>query len=121
VHFLGSRNDVPRLLNECTLVVHAARQEPLGRVLLEAAASGVAVVATEVGGTREIFRTELDGAILVPPDDEHEMADAMLSLLQNEARRQSLSLAGRRRAEEAFDIRDAAQRLVAQYGEVLNG
>jgi glycosyltransferase involved in cell wall biosynthesis len=121
IHFLGSRNDVPRLLNECSLLVHAARQEPLGRVLLEAAASGVAVVATDVGGTREIFRTELDGAILVPPDDERAMADAMLALLQNEARRQSLARAARRRAEEAFDIRDAAQRLVAQYDEVLNG
>jgi glycosyltransferase involved in cell wall biosynthesis len=121
VHFLGSRNDVPQLLNECSLLVHGARQEPLGRVLLEAAASGVAVVATDVGGTREIFRTELDGAILVPPDDERAMADVMLALLQNEARRQSLARAARRRAEEAFDIRNAAQRLVAQYEEVLNG
>ena len=34
VHFLGSRSDVAQLLNECTLLVHAARQEPLGRVLL---------------------------------------------------------------------------------------
>jgi glycosyltransferase involved in cell wall biosynthesis len=45
VHFLGPRADVPQLLTECTLLVHAARQEPLGRVLLEAAASGLAVVA----------------------------------------------------------------------------
>ena len=55
VHFLGFRNDVPRLLNELDLLVHPARQEPLGRVLLEAAAAGVAVIATDVGGTREIF------------------------------------------------------------------
>jgi glycosyltransferase involved in cell wall biosynthesis len=121
VHPLGSRNDVPRLLNECVLLVHAARQEPLGRVLLEAAASGVAVLATEVGGTREIFRTELDGAILVPPDDEHGLAEAMLALLQNESRRQSLARAARRRAEEAFDICNAAQRLVDQYEEVISG
>jgi len=121
VHFMGSRNDVPGLLNECILLVHAARQEPLGRLLLEAAASGVAVVATDVGGTREIFRTELDGATLVSPDDEHALAEAMLTLLQNEGRRQSLARAARRRAEEAFDIRDAANRLVVQYEEVLSG
>jgi glycosyltransferase involved in cell wall biosynthesis len=120
VHFLGNRSDVPRLLNECVLLVHAARQEPLGRILLEAAASGVAVVATDVGGTREIFPAESDSAILVPPDDEHAMAEAVLALLQNEARRHSLASAARRRAEEAFDIRHAAQRLVAQYEEVLN-
>ena len=59
VHFLGSIADVPRLMTECVLLVHAARQEPLGRVLLEAAASGLAVVATDVGGTREIFPTAL--------------------------------------------------------------
>ena len=57
------------LLPECALLVHAARQEPLGRVLLEAAASGLAVVATDVGGTREIFPSEADGAVLVPADD----------------------------------------------------
>ena len=55
VHFLGRRNDVGRLLAELTLLAHPARQEPLGRVLLEAVAAGVAVVATAVGGTPEIF------------------------------------------------------------------
>jgi glycosyltransferase involved in cell wall biosynthesis len=120
VHFLGNRHDVPQLFNECEFLVHGARQEPLGRVLLEAAASGVAVVATDVGGTREIFPTESDGAILIPPDDELAMADAMLALLQDEARRQHLASATRRRAEDAFDIRAAAQRLIEQYEAVLN-
>jgi glycosyltransferase involved in cell wall biosynthesis len=55
VHFLGLRDDMPGLLNELALLVHAARQEPLGRVLLEAAASAVPVIATAVGGTAEIF------------------------------------------------------------------
>ena len=50
VHFLGWQTEIARLMNEISLVVHAARQEPLGRVLLEAAASGVPVVATDVGG-----------------------------------------------------------------------
>jgi glycosyltransferase involved in cell wall biosynthesis len=121
VHFLGSRNDVPQLLNECALLVHAARQEPIGRVLLEAAASGVAVVATDVGGTREIFPTDLDGAILVQPDDERALAEAMAAVLQDEPRRQALSRAARRRAEEAFDIRAAAQRIIEQYETVLSG
>jgi glycosyltransferase involved in cell wall biosynthesis len=119
VHFLGSRPDVPRLLNECVLLVHAARQEPLGRVLLEAAASGLAVVATDVGGTHEIFPAGADGAILVPPDSRLAMADAMLALLQNEERRQSLGAGGRRRAEEAFDVRQAAARLIEHYEAVL--
>jgi glycosyltransferase involved in cell wall biosynthesis len=120
VHFLGSRNDVPQLLNECVLLVHGARQEPLGRALLEAAASGVAVVATDVGGTREIFPTDLSGAILVPPDDAKAMADAMLALLRDDPRRQSFARAARSRATDAFDIRCAAQRLIEHYEAVVS-
>jgi glycosyltransferase involved in cell wall biosynthesis len=119
VHFLGTRPDIPQILNECVVLVHAARQEPLGRVLLEAAASGVAVIATDVGGTREIFPSQ-DEAVLVPPDDGMAVAAATLDLLRDEPRRRLMASAARRRAEEAFDIRNAAQRLVAQYEEVLN-
>ncbi len=120
VHFLGPRNDVPQLLTECTLLVHAARQEPLGRVLLEAAASGLAVVATDVGGTHEIFPTESDGAILFAVDDVEALATTMVSLLEDEPRRQSLCEAARRRAETAFDIRHAAARLIEQYRQTIN-
>jgi glycosyltransferase involved in cell wall biosynthesis len=120
VHLLGIRNDVPRLLNECDLLVHGARQEPLGRVLLEAAASGVAVVATDVGGTREIFPEKDNGAILVPPDDVDAMGTAMVKLLRDEPRRRAMASAARRRAEQAFDIRNASRRLIEQYEAVLS-
>jgi glycosyltransferase involved in cell wall biosynthesis len=119
VHFLGSRGDVPRLLNECELLIHAARQEPLGRVLLESAASGLAAIATEVGGTREIFPAENAGALLVPADNRLAMADALLAALRDNGRRQALGAAARRRAEEAFDVRLAAARLVELYENVL--
>jgi glycosyltransferase involved in cell wall biosynthesis len=119
VHFLGSRGDVPQILNECVLLVHAARQEPLGRVLLEAAASRLAVVATDVGGTREIFPSDADGAILVPPDNPAALAGAVLTLLASNERRQSLAENTRRRAEQAFDIRLAAARLIELYQCVM--
>jgi glycosyltransferase involved in cell wall biosynthesis len=119
VHFLGSRDDVHELLPECALLVHAARQEPLGRVLLEAAACGLAVVVTDVGGTREIFRSEADGAVLVSPDDPPALADVVGELLRDDARRRSLGHAARRRAETAFDADAAAGRLIAQYRAVL--
>jgi glycosyltransferase involved in cell wall biosynthesis len=119
VHFLGSRSDVPQLMNECVLLVHAARQEPLGRVLLEAAASGLTVVATDVGGTREIFPTDADGAVLVPPDNRLAIAEVVTKLLRDEPRRQSLGQAARRRAEAAFDIQFAARKLVSHYQKLL--
>jgi len=117
VHFLGVRDDVDRLLNELTLLVHPARQEPLGRVLLEAAASGVAVVATDVGGTPEIFPSGAT-ARLVPPDDPTALAAAMRELLLDNSLRQQLGHAARQRAEAAFSADRAAAEIAAHYGSL---
>jgi glycosyltransferase involved in cell wall biosynthesis len=118
-HFVGTRADVFSLLGECDLLVHAARQEPLGRVLLEAAATGLPIIATDVGGTREIFPDGSNAAVLVPPDDVDALADAIRELLRDECRRQELRAAARHRAETAFDVRDAAGRLIEQYQVAL--
>jgi len=118
VHFLGARDDVPRLLNELTLLVHTARQEPLGRVLLEAAASGTPVVATDVGGTSEIFPPGSGSARLVPPDDPESLARAIGDLLAQPEARLALGAAARRRAEEQFDATQAAASLVEHYRAV---
>lgn len=137
-HFLGRRSDVPRLLNELTLLVHSARQEPLGRVLLEAAASGLPVVATDVGGTREIFpvtespfaprkqpafrSSEGDaGALLVRPDDAAALSTAISHLLSDETARRRQAAAARRHAETHFSVARAAAGLVAHYEGVLSG
>lgn len=120
VHFLGQRRDVAQLMVECELLVHAARQEPLGRVLLEAAASGLAIVATDVGGTREIFPEASYCAAVVSPEHSAAIGDAVIGLLGDDALRLQVGAAARRRAEQAFDIRVAAQRLVEEYQAVLN-
>jgi glycosyltransferase involved in cell wall biosynthesis len=114
-HFLGPRDDVARLLNELTLLVHPARQEPLGRVLLEAAASGTSVVATDVGGTREIFPLESDSACLVPPDDPDRLAEGVAEMLRSESLRQQRAVLARRHVEQHFTLERAAAGLVAHY------
>jgi glycosyltransferase involved in cell wall biosynthesis len=118
VHFLGLRADVDRLLREVTILAHPARQEPLGRVLLEAAASGAAVVATDVGGTREVFPPDSHAARLVPPDEPECLADAMLELLGDGSLRTRLGAAARRRAETAFSAERATAGLVEHYRQV---
>jgi glycosyltransferase involved in cell wall biosynthesis len=118
-HLLGRRNDVDRVLDEITLLVHPARQEPLGRILLEAAAAGLAVIATDVGGTREIFPAESDAAWLIAPNDPKALAEATGELLRDEPRRCQMAAAARRRAEEAFSIDRAVAGLVGHYREVL--
>ena len=119
IHFLGQRDDVAEILGELTLLVHPARQEPLGRVLLESAAAGVPVVATDVGGTREILPPQSGSARLVPPDDPEALAAAILELTADEELRSRLAAAARRRTEEVFDIRRAAEGLVKHYQQVL--
>ncbi|MGA2620857.1 MAG: glycosyltransferase family 4 protein [Thermoguttaceae bacterium] len=115
LHFLGFRLDVDRILSELTLLVHPARQEPLGRVLLEAAAAGVAVIATDVGGTREIFPPECRAARLVPPESAPALARAIAELLADPRERARLATAARGRIEQCFDRTRAAAALVEQY------
>lgn len=117
VHLLGVRNEIPRILNELTILVHPARQEPLGRVLLEAAASGLPVIATDVGGTREIFTDET--ALLVPPDSPDALAAMIVSLVNDRDLRARLAKAARKRAEDAFDARQAAANLIEHYRETV--
>ena len=119
MHLLGWRDDVDRILQEADVLVHPARQEPLGRVLLEAAASGLPVVATDVGGTREIFPSDKDGAIVVPAGDAEALADGVVRVLTDDALRRSMQGAIRGRAEATFDVRGAAARLVGHYEQVL--
>lgn len=119
MHLLGWRDDVARILRGADVLVHPARQEPLGRVLLEAAASGLPVVATDVGGTREIFPSNETGAILVPAGDAAALATGIVRVLTDEPLKRAMQLAIRCRAEAAFDVRRAANGLVDHYREVL--
>jgi len=114
-HFLGVRSDIASVLNELTIYVHAARQEPLGRVLLEAGASGLPVVATQVGGTAEIFPSQQQAALLVAPDRADRLTDAILRLLHDPRLRQRLGQNARRYVAEQFDAGRAARELEACY------
>lgn len=116
-HFLGTIDGIEQLLPEVALLVHPARQEPLGRVLLEAAAAGIPCIATDVGGTREIF-PDATTARLVGVNDDESLASAMIELIESPELRKAMSEAARRRAEEAFDAERAARALVGHYRDV---
>jgi glycosyltransferase involved in cell wall biosynthesis len=76
------------------LLVHTAHTEALPQVLFEAAAVGLPVVATDVGGVRKALERGNFG-VVVPPRDPAALADAVVRVLANEQLRSSLSEAGR--------------------------
>jgi glycosyltransferase involved in cell wall biosynthesis len=114
LHRLGYRDEIPQILAELTLVIHPAHQEPYGRVLLEAAALGVPVVATRVGGTAEIVMDGITGR-LVPARDPESLAAAVIHLLNDSEQRQSMRIAARDRALLEFPVSRSADRLWEQW------
>ena len=120
VRFVGYRSDIPALLAAADLLVHPARQEPFGRVLLEAAAAGKAIVATNVGGTAELLDDETS-ALLVPSGDATLLADALSRLINDAALRDQLGAAARLRVERDFGAALSAARLAEVWHLALGG
>ena len=106
VHMLGARDDVPRLLAACDVVVHASvLAEPFGRVLVEAMLAGRPIVATRAGGVPEVV-TDGETGVLVPPGDARALGDALDALRRDPMRVASLSRQGAAHARLRFS-RDA--------------
>jgi glycosyltransferase involved in cell wall biosynthesis len=86
---------------------------------LEAAASGLPIIATDVGGTREILK-DGDSALLVPPARPELLADAILNLANNAALRSQFANNARKRILEKFPIHAAAENLRTLWAKVLD-
>jgi glycosyltransferase involved in cell wall biosynthesis len=117
VSFLGSREDVLALLPGFDAFCLSSQFEGLSIALVEAMATGVACVATAVGGIPEVVEDEVSG-LLVPAGGTDELAYALERVLCDDQLRARLGAAGRERAL-AFDIRRAARRLQALYEEMM--
>ena len=89
VRFLGHRDDVRDLLTAMDIFVLPSSSEGMSNTLLEAMAAGVAVVASNVGGNREIVRDPHDGYIF-PSGDSECLRKCLNMLCASEERRQVL-------------------------------
>ena len=94
VSWLGFQENIQVIWAKAHIAVLPSRREGLPRSLLEAAALGRPIVATDVPGCREIARPD-DNAILVPVDDTVALADAFERLARDESLRRALGSAGR--------------------------
>lgn len=109
---LGWRRDIPQLLRASDVLVLTSRWEGLPRVLPQAMAAGLPVVATSVDGSPEVVKDGVNG-YLVPPGRVAVMAERVLALLRDPGLRQRMGAEGRARVAE-FDI----ERMVVQQEEL---
>ncbi len=120
VEFLGNRRDIPDILSrlDC-LVMPSIAEEAFGRVIVEAQASGVPVVATKVGGVVEIIDDGQDGLLVYPKDPEC-LAEAILKILKDSSLASKLAENARKKVEEKFSLEKMAQETLKVYGEALS-
>lgn len=115
LEWLGFRSDVPQLMRELDVLVHASTSgEPFGQVIIEGMSLGVPVVATRGGAVPEIIRQGETG-MMVPMDDAHAMADAITDLLSNPQTARAIAKAGQQHAREHFSIDRVVQKVQAIY------
>lgn len=118
LHKIGFRSDIPQILSEADLLVHTAHQEPLGRVLLEAAACAKPIIATDVGGTAEILSHE-QSALLIPSDDLEALCAALRQALSEKSFRQSMGETARRTTLERFSLPNAVENIRVFWNSCL--
>lgn len=98
-------------------VVPSAWEEPLGQVAVEAMLAGRPVVASDVGGLKDIVDHDVTG-LLVPPRDPDALADALDALLDTPERQARMGRAGRDRAR-TFEVGSVAPRIIELFNRVL--
>lgn len=118
VHLVGFRDDLNELLPCLSLLVHPAWMEGLGVSLLQAAAAGVPIIASRVGGVPEAIMDGVTG-LLIPPGDAAALEQAMRRLLCDPGLRERLGRAGAERARREFGIDVMVEGNLNIYRELL--
>jgi glycosyltransferase involved in cell wall biosynthesis len=118
IRVLGWRRDVADLLHAMDVFLLTSRFEGLPRVVLQAMAAGVPVVATAVDGTPEVVRDGRSG-LLVPPESPATAADRVLELVEDADLRRRCVDGARRSLGEAFDIHRMVRDLERIYISLL--
>jgi lipopolysaccharide heptosyltransferase II len=119
VKFMGHRDDIERLLMSVNvLVLSTVTAEAFGRVIVEAQASGVPVVATKVGGVVEIIEDEVTG-LLVPAKNPEAIAQAIVRILKNPKFAQSIADNAYKKVKELYTLTRMVDKTLAVYGQAL--
>lgn len=119
IEWWGKQDNMPDVFAQSSIVcLPSTYGEGVPKVLIEAAACGRPIVATDVSGCREIARHE-QNALLIPPNDTSALIAALKRLLDDPALRERLGAAGRLIAEREFSLQQVVRETFAVYDELL--
>jgi glycosyltransferase involved in cell wall biosynthesis len=110
---------MPILFNAADFVINAAKEEAFGQTLMEAAACGLPIVGTDVGGVKDIARPETN-ALLVSYGDTEGMLDCVRRLTTDVGLRREMSRASRVIVKSDFSLERQAEAWTAMVDEVLD-
>lgn len=119
VEWWGHREDMSAVYGAATLIVLPSYREGLPKVLLEAAACGKAIVATDVPGCRDVVRDHHNG-ILVPPKDSAALAATIDSLLSDHLTREAMGARGREMVVTEWSGPRVIEQTLTLYRDMLN-
>lgn len=118
IEYWGYRSDMPTALSCASVVVLPSYREGLPRILVEAAACGRAIIATDVPGCRQVVRHGSNG-LLVPPRNALALADAMRQLILDRFLCERMGKRGREIAEAEFSVEKVVEQTLSVYRELV--
>lgn len=119
VHFLGQRLDIPELLSITDIFILSSLSEGMPVSLMEAMASGLPVVATNVGGVSELV---VDGetGFFVPSRNPSLLAEKIKILIDNKTLRETMGIKGRARIKDNFTLEAMVKKTEELYKGLIN-
>jgi len=114
VIFLGIRSDIPDLMNVSDVFTLTSLSEAASLTLMEAMASKLAVVVTDVGGNPEIIRDGIDG-LLAPREDSDKLAENYIQLLSDTDKRMQFAQSAYERALERYSLDKTINEYMRRY------
>ena len=120
VHFVGRCDDVASLLFASNVGALSSKSEGFANAILECMASGLPVVATDVGGVREAI-IEGETGYIVPSGDDRMMAERIIQVLANDETARMMGSRGKSLAAEKFSKDRHLQNTLELYDELLSG
>jgi L-malate glycosyltransferase len=114
VQFHDKVNDVEKIMKEHDIILNLSDSESFSRLTLESLFYGIPIIATDVGGTREML-IDKEGGLLVPPKDTRKMYEALATMMLDDKIRCSFSLYSYTFVRDNFSMKKTSEKIKDLY------